>query len=163
MREQERQMRSMIWPAVLIHLRGRVVAFHAVRRRQVEPTTSRILSISSGSGEILKLSVRQCYSPNARQIRCTLVGEIPAPRASSRLDQCVAPSGGLLQRPAPTSSTWASVTVRGIPGRGSSPGPSRRLARKRARHVLSVPRLTPSRATTGHRGPGKSCVRLRSS
>jgi hypothetical protein len=87
-------MRSMIWSAVLIHLRGRVVAFHAVRRRQVEPTTSRILSISSGSGEILKLSVRQCCSPNARKIRCTLVGEIPAPRASSRLDQCVAPSGG---------------------------------------------------------------------
>ena len=38
-------------------------------------------------------SVRRWLSPNARQIRCTDVGEIPTRRASSRLDQCVAPSG----------------------------------------------------------------------
>jgi hypothetical protein len=57
------------------------------------PATSRILSISSGSGEILKLSVRHGCSPNARQIRSALVGEIPTRRASSRFDQCVPPSG----------------------------------------------------------------------
>jgi hypothetical protein len=95
----------------------------------------------------LKLSVRHGCSPNARQMRCTLVGEIPARRASSRVDQCVAPSGvSSSVRTTTTSSAWASMMVRGIAGRDSSSGPSRPLARKRARHVLTVPRLTPSRA-----------------
>ena len=34
------------------------------------------------------------------------------------------------------------------PGRGSSPSPSSRLARNRARHLVTVLRLTPSRAAT---------------
>jgi hypothetical protein len=38
--------------------------------------------------------------------------------------------------------------VRGTPGRGSPPGPSSRLAGKRARHVRTVARLTPGRAAT---------------
>ena len=116
--------------------------------RGTGPTTSRILSMSSGSGEILKSSVRQGCSPNARQMRCTLVGEIPTRRASSRLDQCVAPSGISSRVRTTTSSTWASLMVRGTPGRGSSPSPSSRLARNRARHLLTVVRLTPSRAAT---------------
>ncbi len=82
------------------------------------PTTSRILSMSSGSGEILKSSVRQGCSPNARQMRCTLVGEMPTWRASSRLDQCVAPSGVSSRVRTTTSSTWASLMVRGTPGPG---------------------------------------------
>ena len=104
--------------------------------------------MSSGSGEILKSSTRHGCSPNARQMRCTLVGEIPARRASSRLDQCVAPSGVSSRVRTTTSSTWASVMLRGTPGRGSSPSPSSRRARNRARHLVTVPRLTRSRAAT---------------
>src|SRR6266498_2736798 len=117
------------------------------------PTTSRILSISSGSGEILKSSARHGCSPNARQMRCTLDGEIPTRLASSRLDQCVAPSGTSSSVRTTTSSTWASLMVRGTPGRGSSPSPSSRLARKRVRHFLTVARLMPSRAATAILGP----------
>jgi hypothetical protein len=87
-----------------------------------------LVSVSSGSGEILKSSVRWGWSPNARQMRCTLVGEMPTRRASSRLDQCVAPSGTSSRVRTTTSSTWAPVIVRGTPGRGSSPSPSSRLA-----------------------------------
>jgi len=38
--------------------------------------------------------------------------------------------------------------VRGTPGRGSSVSPSSRSRRKRARHLLTVLKLTPSRAAT---------------
>ena len=64
-----------------------------LRRARYRPTTSRTLSMSSGSVEILKSSVRHGCSPKDRQIRSTLDGEIPTRLASSRLDQCVAPSG----------------------------------------------------------------------
>jgi hypothetical protein len=104
--------------------------------------------VQGGSGEILKVSVRHGCSPNARQMRCTLVGEIPTRRASSRLDQCVAPSGTSSKVRITTSSTWASVMVRGTPGRGLSPSLSSRPARNRARHLVAVLRLTPSRAAT---------------
>ena len=55
--------------------------------------TSRIFGTRSGSGEILNVSVRQGCRPKARQIRCTLVAEMPVLRASSRSGQCLAPSG----------------------------------------------------------------------
>ena len=87
--------------------------------------------------------------PLVRSIgRCTLAGEIPTWRASSRLDQWVAPSGVSSRVRTTTSSTWASVIVRGTPGRGSSPSPSSRRARNRARHLITVTRLTRSRAAT---------------
>ena len=85
------------------------------------PTMSRILPVSSGSGEILKSSVRHGCSPNARQMRCTLAGEIPARLASSRLDQCVAPSGTSSRVRTTTSSAWASVMVRGTRGGAHRP------------------------------------------
>ena len=121
--------------------------------------------MSSGSGEVLNSSVRQGCSPNARQIRCTDVGEMPARLASSRLDQCVAPPGTCSRVRTTTSSTWASVIVRGTPGRGSSPSPSSRGARNRVRHFLTVARLTPSRAATAILGPPSaqaSTIRARS-
>ena len=121
--------------------------------------------MSSGSGEILKSSVRQGCNPNARQIRCTDVGEIPTRRASSRFDQWVAPSGVSSRVRTTTSSTWASVIVRGTPGRGSSPSPSSRFARNRARHLVTVVRLTPSRAATAILGAPSaqaSTIRARS-
>jgi hypothetical protein len=97
--------------------------------------------------------------------RCTDVGEIPIRLASSRLDQCVAPSGVSSKVRTITSSTWASVMVRGTPGRGSSPSPSSRFARKRARHLLTVPRFTRSRAATAILEPPSaqaSTIRARS-
>jgi len=97
------------------------------------PARSRTLSMSSGSGEILKFSVRHGCSPKDRQMRCTLAGEIPARRASSRLDQCVdlrVPLPGSV--PPPPLPGLASVMVRGTPGRGPSCSPSSRLARSGA-------------------------------
>lgn len=91
---------------------------------------------------------RQGCSPNSRQIRCTLVGEMPTAWASSRFDQCVAPSGTSSRVHTTTSSTWPSVIVRGTPGRGSSGSQSSRPRKKRAHHLLTVWRLTPSPAAT---------------
>ena len=65
----------------------------------------------------------------------------------------MAPSGTSSKVRTTTSSTWASLIVRGTPGRGSSLSPSSRLARNRARHLFTVPRLTPSRAATAIFGP----------
>lgn len=47
----------------------------------------------------MKSPVRCGCSPNARQIRCTPAGEIPARFAGSRLDQCAGPLRDLLQGP----------------------------------------------------------------
>jgi len=130
-----------------------------------KPTTSRILSISSGSGEILNVSVRQGCSPNVRQIRSTLDGDMPTRLASSRFDQCVAPSGTSSSVRTTASSTWASVRVRGTPGRGSSVSPSSRSRKNRARHLVTVLRLTPSRAATARLLPPwaqASTIRARS-
>ena len=91
--------------------------------------------------------------------RWTLVAEMPARFASSRLDQCVAPSGVSSRVRTTTSSTWASVMVRGTPGRGSSPSPSSRFARKRARHLVTVPRFTRSRAATAMLEPPSAQAR----
>src|SRR5690242_20531853 len=63
-----------------------------------KPTTSRILSISSGSGEILNVSVRQGCSPNVRQIRSTLDGDMPTRLAQLPLRPVRGALGHLLQR-----------------------------------------------------------------
>ncbi len=42
-----------------------------------------------------------------------------------------------------TRSTWVSVIVRGTPGRGSSPRPSRRRVANRRRHLATVAGCTP--------------------
>jgi hypothetical protein len=129
---------------LLIHREHRGVR----RRREIQADPVADLSISKGSGEMLKSSVRQGCRPNARQIRSTLEGEIPTRFASSRFDQCVAPWGNSSRVRTTTSSTWASVMVRGTPGRGSSARPSSRSRRNRARQRLTVLRLTSSRAET---------------
>lgn len=90
---------------------------------------------------------------------------MPARRASSRSGQCVAPSGISSKVRTTTSSTWASVIVRGTPGRGSSVNPSSRSRANRARHLLTVLRLTPSRAATARLLPPcaqASTIRARS-
>ena len=85
--------------------------------------------------------------PNARHIRDTVDCDMPADLAIVRVDQCVPPSGGCCSSVAViTCSTCSSVTVRGRPGRGSSPSPSSRDSANRARHFEAVARETPSPA-----------------
>ncbi|SQE00910.1 hypothetical protein FMEAI12_7420002 [Parafrankia sp. Ea1.12] len=112
------------------------------------PTTSRTFSIRNGSVDTLKSSTSQGLRPKARQTRCTLLGEIPTRFASSRLDQWVAPSGTSSRVRTTTSSTWASLIVRGAPGLGSSLSPAHRCRTNRFRHLPTVSRLIPSSAAT---------------
>ena len=87
--------------------------------------------------------------PNARQIRETAVCESPTSPAIDRVDQCVASFGVGLQRATITSSTCASLIVRGRPGRGSSTSPSKRSPDKPRRATCrTVAASTPRRAAT---------------
>jgi hypothetical protein len=104
--------------------------------------------MNCGSLDSLNVSVRCGLSPNARQIRRTLVGDIPVWRAISRVDQWVASVGVSSKVLTTTRSTCSSVIVRGAPGRGSSTNPSSRWATKRARHLVTVGRERPSRSAT---------------
>jgi hypothetical protein len=62
--------------------------------------------------------------------------------AIDRVDQCVASFGAVSNVLTITSSTFASVILRGCPGRGSSNSPSNRSARNRSRHFATVLRWT---------------------
>jgi len=87
--------------------------------------------------------------PKARQIRETADWDMPADRAIDRVDQCVSPPAGSCSSVAViTFSTCSSVTVRGRPGRGSSPSPSSRDARNRDRHFDTVALELPRPAAT---------------
>ncbi len=110
------------------------------------PTTSLSLATNCGSRESLNVSARCGWSPNARQIRCTADCVRPTSAAIDRVDQCVASLGADSSVLVITSSTIASVIVRGCPGRGSSTRPSSRSASNRRRHFATVLRCTPSRA-----------------
>ena len=77
----------------------------------------------------------------------------------------MAPSGTSSKVRTATSSAWASAMVRGTPGRGSPDSPSSRSRKKRARHLLTVWRLTLSRAATARLLPPwaqASTIRARS-
>jgi hypothetical protein len=94
--------------------------------------------MKSGSRESFQVSVRCGWSPNARQIRDTAVCVSPTSPAIDRVDQCVASFGAVSSVLTITSSTCASLIVRGRPGRGSSVRPSRRSSPKRLRHFRAV-------------------------
>ena len=64
-----------------------------------QPTTSLILPVSSGSGGILKSCVRLGCSPKGRQIRCTLVGEMPACGPAPAWTSAWHPRPGLIAQP----------------------------------------------------------------
>jgi hypothetical protein len=100
--------------------------------------------MNCGSRESFHVSWRCGCSPNARQIRETALCERPSSAASERVDQCVASLGVVSSVRTITCSTCASVTVRGLPGRGSSSRPSKRSAANRERHRAAVPRETES-------------------
>ena len=96
----------------------------------------------------LNSSTSQGLSPKARQIRWIVVGESPTCLASSRLDQCVAPSGASSRVRTTTSSIFASAIVRGTPGRGSSLSPANRCLMNRLRHLPTVSRVIRNSAAT---------------
>src|ERR1700751_5754509 len=77
----------------------------AIRRIQVQTHDVAHLSMSSGSGESLKLSLRWGCSPKARQIRLIVIRPSPVAFASSRVLQCVCPRGVLSSVRITTSST----------------------------------------------------------
>ena len=82
--------------------------------------------MNCGSLESFHVSWRCGCKPNARQIRETAVWESPTSAAIDRVDQCVASFGVDSNVLTITSSTCASLIIRGRPGRGSSSSPSRR-------------------------------------
>ena len=112
------------------------------------PTMSRTFSINSGSFDSLNVSLRCGWSPNARQICCTVVRPRPLALALPRLLQWVAPRGVASRVRTMTSSTCSSVTRRGAPGRGSSYKPSSRSRTNRPRHLQTVVCDTRSRFAT---------------
>jgi hypothetical protein len=64
---------------------------------------------------------------------------IPVARAIDRVDQWVSWwGGGSSSVLVITCSTWASLIVRGRPGRGSSDSPSKRPRTNRPRHLATV-------------------------
>jgi hypothetical protein len=79
-------------------------------------------------------------------MRCTADCVSPTSRAIDRVDQCVASLGVDSSVLVITSSTCASVTVRGLPGRGSSTSPSKRSTANRLRHLVTIARTTPTRS-----------------
>src|SRR3954452_23720156 len=74
--------------------------------------------------------------------------ESPTAWAIPRVLQWVAALGFCSRVLVTTSSTRASVILRGAPGRGSSVSPSRRSSRKRLRHLPTVTVLTRSWVAT---------------
>jgi len=105
------------------------------------PTTSRTFSVKNGSADSLNDSRRWGLRPNARQMRPTAVWDRPRSRARVRVLQWVASFGVASRVRARARSTWASVTVLGAPGRGSSVNPSRRASANRDRHLRTVGRV----------------------
>lgn len=96
---------------------------------------SRTFSINSGSFDSLKVSLRCGCSEKARQIRFTVLRLRPEAAARDRVLQCVASFGVVSNVIVSTRSTSASLTLRGVPGRGSAKGiaAARGSARARAR------------------------------
>jgi hypothetical protein len=71
---------------------------------------------------------------------------MPTRRAMARVDQCVSPSDCVSSVRVIIASTASSLTRRGVPLRGASTNPSSRCSRKRCRQVMTLWRLTLSRA-----------------
>jgi hypothetical protein len=99
---------------------------------------SRTFSMNSGSFDNLKVSLRCGCSAKACQIRLTVLRLSPHCTASERVLQCVASFGLDSSVIVSTRSTSASLTLRGVPGRGSSNKPSSRWSIKRCRHFPTV-------------------------
>lgn len=79
-------------------------------------------------------------------MRHTAVWLMPVAWAMERVDQWVASRGASSRVFVITRSTSSSVMLRGLPGRGSSVRPSRRISAKRLRHLPTVARAKESSA-----------------
>ena len=101
-----------------------------------------------GSSDSLNVSVAHGLSPNAFQIRPTDDGDIPTFLARPLVDQCVTSVGLSSKVRTTTSSTSASLILRGAPGRGSSMSPSTPRSMNRLRHFTTVAWFTPTRSAT---------------
>ena len=73
---------------------------------------------------------------------------MPTFLAIDRVDQCVSAPGVSSNVAVITRSTCSSPINRGRPGRDSSPNPSSRSAKNRARHFDTVFREVPTRCAT---------------
>src|SRR3954471_23720849 len=102
--------------------------------------------MNSGSLDSLKVSLRCGCNPKARQMRLTVLRLKPDSCASERVLQCVASRGSDSSVVVSTCSTSASLTLRGVPGRGSSSKPSNTLLRKREH---KFPRSVAARVPAG--------------
>src|ERR1700746_2811208 len=133
-----------------LNLRFFVEAQHqgVLGRFDVQPHDVPNFSISRGSGDSLKVVPRGGWRPKAFQMRWTVMRLIPAATAIERVLQWVAPRGVDSSVRTITSSTCASATWRGAPGRGSSCSPSSRSLTKRARHLPTICGVTRSLCAT---------------
>jgi hypothetical protein len=103
------------------------------------------LSTNSGSVDNFGDSTLCGASPNARHTRDTVDCDIPRWAAIDRVDQCVPSRGAVSNVSVISASTWASDTVRGRPGRGSSTNPSMPRPANRPRQTFTVERDTANR------------------
>lgn len=86
---------------------------------------SRTLARNCGSVDSFQVPARCGLSPKARQIREIADCDIPVAAAIDWVDQCVSPFPVVSSRVLTiTVSTYLSVIVHGVPGRGSSVNPS---------------------------------------
>ncbi len=132
-----------------LDLRLLVAAEHDRLLRRVEVDADHVADLlhEQRSVDSFQVSTRCGLSPNARHIRDTVDCDNPLALAIDRLDQWMSPFGGVSSNVlVMTSWTWASVTVRGRPGRGSSTSPSNRSAANRFRHFATVGSDTPTPA-----------------
>src|SRR6478735_3946981 len=109
------------------------------------PTTSINFSSKRGSVDNLNVSTRCGFNPRADQIRCTVAGDTPTRSAIVRHDQCVCPTGTEFLVNSTISSTCA-VVINGLRPRPDATFPSFATpsTENRARHVRTVPALTPT-------------------
>ena len=120
--------------------------------------------MNSGSLDSFQVSTLCGASPNARHTRDTVDCDIPRWAAIDRVDQCVASFGAFSRVSVINTSTSASDTDLGRPGRGSSTSPSRRAPQNRRRQRATVLRATPRRAAISVFEPpsaAASTIRLR--
>jgi hypothetical protein len=103
---------------------------------------------AAAARETLNPSTSRGLRPKARQIRCTLVGEIPTTLASSRFDPVGGSLGHLLQRP---DHDFLHLGV-GYRARHAGPRlsliPANRCLTKRVRHRPALSRLSRNSAAT---------------
>src|SRR6266508_2970153 len=104
--------------------------------------------MNNGSLLSLNVSDRCGLSRNAFQIRPTVDRDSPELFAIDARDQCVAFTGVFSKVSTTTCSTCSSVIFRGTPGRGSPPKPLNRAQTTPDRHLPTIGRNTPHRATT---------------